>query len=441
MVPAPPTLSRRRLLGGLGSLCAAAGTVAVGLTKPAALPDVLTDEATKHYPTPPEVSAHWQPTVTESHAQEAIDLLAETTEEAEQLWSQLDTNQYFSGAGGWLEDARQALRDGDTNEALFDATYGLQFAAEGLGEARAKLGNADLQALATQAIALRDRSRKVVSDITPYLVDDPGTDLAWYLRIEQEAMRGKHLATWDGMEPVAKGVENNNAGSFKPREYGTLMANVRRAQVYVRTAERFRDLLAETRSGSATPYAEQLKTAADQFRTQLEGTPTTQEVESRYGVSDPESVGPYEVAHRDLARWCFDSGVPIPWTIDVDDELLVSTAVGLSKGVARIRAHEFAVDHLVVEQGDEGFDSGHALAEKRRARRVHEQVIGSDPPPLLTRQAARAIEDLQVAVVGFAGSYEQPMWRERLDAYLYALVGRAKLKQYPAVFRTVVGEE
>ncbi|EMA29693.1 hypothetical protein [Haloarcula japonica] len=441
MVPAPPALSRRRLLGGLGSLCAAAGTVAVGLTKPAVLPDVLTDEATKHYPTPPEVSAHWQPTVTESHAQAVIDLLAETVEEGKQLWSQLDTNRPFTGAGGWLEDARQALRDGDTNEALSDATYGLQFAAADLGEARAELGNADLQALATQAIALRDRSRKVASNITPYLVDDPGTDLAWYLRIEQEAMIGKHLATWDGMQSAAEGIENNNGGTSTSHDYGDLVADVLVAQVHVRAAERFRDLLAEARSESATSHTEQLQTAANQFRTRLEGAPTAEEIQSRYGVNDPESVGPYEVAHIDLARWCFPSGVPTPWTIDVEEGLLVSTAVGLSKGVARIRAHEFAVDHLVVEQGDGGFDSGHALAEKRRARRVHEQVIGSDPPPLLTRQAARAIEDLQVAVVGFADSYEQPMWRERLDTYLYALLGRAKLKQYPAVYRTVVGED
>jgi hypothetical protein len=50
----------------------------------------------------------------------------------------------------------------------------------------------------------------------------------------------------------------------------------------------------------------------------------------------------------------------------------------------------------------------------------------------------RAVEDLQVAKVGFAGSYRDAMWKERLEAYLYALVGRAKLRAFPAVYRTIV---
>ena len=119
----------------------------------------------------------------------------------------------------------------------------------------------------------------------------------------------------------------------------------------------------------------------------------------------------------------------------------MATVVALSQGVARVRAHRFAVDELVVDENDAGFDSGHVLAEKRRARSVYRSVIGSDPPPLLTRQAGRAIEDLQVATVDADAGSDWKLWRERLQAYLYALVGRAKLREYPAVYRTVVGRE
>jgi hypothetical protein len=107
-------------------------------------------------------------------------------------------------------------------------------------------------------------------------------------------------------------------------------------------------------------------------------------------------------------------------------------------GLVQRRAHDFAVQHLVVDQGDQGFDSGHTLAEKRRARSVYQPVVGSNPPPLLTIQVTRAVEDLQGAKIGFAGNYQQPIWRERLKAYLYALVGRAKLKHYPVIYDTVV---
>jgi hypothetical protein len=106
-----------------------------------------------------------------------------------------------------------------------------------------------------------------------------------------------------------------------------------------------------------------------------------------------------------------------------------------------VRAHRFAVDELVVDEGDAGFDSGHVLAEKRRARSVYGSVFGSEPAPLLTRQAARAIEDLQVATVDEDTGSDWELWRERLQAYLYALVGRAKLRESPAVHRTVVGRE
>jgi hypothetical protein len=109
-----------------------------------------------------------------------------------------------------------------------------------------------------------------------------------------------------------------------------------------------------------------------------------------------------------------------------------------STGLAQRRAHGFAVGQLVIDETDAGFDSGHVLAEKRRAREVYRSVVGREPPALLTRQIPRAVEDLQVAVVGFAGGYRKPLWREHVEAYCYALLGRAKLRAYPDLYDRIV---
>ena len=67
--------------------------------------------------------------------------------------------------------------------------------------------------------------------------------------------------------------------------------------------------------------------------------------------------------------------------------------------------------------GPRSFDSGHVVREKR------------------------AGEDIDVAEVGFAGSYERPIWGDCVDAYCYALIGRMKLTEYPRVYERFVGEE
>jgi hypothetical protein len=99
-----PSTSRRGLLAGLGGLLTGS-TVAVGATAPTLFPDVLTDEATKHYPTPPEVRDLWRPTVTETHAREAVDRLAETEEAGERLWARTDRSP--GPAAGWPTPAKR----------------------------------------------------------------------------------------------------------------------------------------------------------------------------------------------------------------------------------------------------------------------------------------------------------------------------------------------
>ncbi len=87
MVPHPTTLSRRQLLLGVGGLTASTGIAGAvtGLTRPTLLPDALTDVWIERYPTPPEVTSHWCPTVTGTHAEWAVEYLAETVREAKRL--------------------------------------------------------------------------------------------------------------------------------------------------------------------------------------------------------------------------------------------------------------------------------------------------------------------------------------------------------------------
>ncbi|NHN40639.1 hypothetical protein G9C85_03175 [Halorubellus sp. JP-L1] len=439
-LPDPSSWSRRRFLAALCGL-GAGGTVAVGATAPTALPDALTDEATKHYPTPPEVAAHWEPTVTEAHARSVIERLADVAASAEALWPEVETDRHNTGAGGWLETAREELEDGNYNDALFDATYGLQFAAEELGFARARLDQTDVPALADRTLAVRDRIAAVRDALDPYNVDDPGVDLAWYHRIETETLRAENHAGWGDAAAAANGVDDDDgppAGDLDAHAVGSLTADVHLAEVCASNAERYSQHLQDRLGDDPTPYAAHLERVADAFRTTLADRPSRDDVRARYGLDDADEHGPYEFAHAHLARSCFDAAIPVPWETDVDASMHATTTLALATAIVDWRAHDFAVDHLVVDQSTTGFDSGHVLAEKRRARSTYQDALGDSPPPFLAQQAGRAIEDLQVAKVGFADSYRDPIWKERLNAYLYALLGRAKLHHHPRLYQRIV---
>ncbi|HKL28533.1 MAG TPA: hypothetical protein VJ898_04625 [Natrialbaceae archaeon] len=445
MVPDATSTSRRRFLGGLAGLAGLAGgaTMIVGATEPTALPDAVTDWATKEYPTPPEVNSLWRPTVTEDHARTVVSLLEDVTSEGNRLWKRVgdDPDHFHTGAGGWLETAREELRNGNYHEALFDATYGMQFAAEDLGYARAKLGNADLQRLGAQGADVLDRVEALTADLRPHPVADPGRDLAWYVEIENELLSARHhVERYDVADPESDtdGGAGTTGTKYDPNEIGTTTAGLMNARIAIENAERWYDHLSGTLDGpTTTPYGDHLLAVAGEFRDEVETFPTQESIESKH-VDNDSPYGPYEFARSRLADWCLPNSFPSPWGAEVNDTFPVLEAVGYGTGVARGRAHEFAVEHLVVDPGDDGFDSGHALAEKRRARRAYRSTVGSDPPPFLTRLVGRAVEDLQVAKVGFAGSYRDVMWKERLEAYLYALVGRAKIWKFPAVYRTIV---
>jgi hypothetical protein len=436
-LPDPSELRRRQVLAGLGGLGALAtgGSVVVGATKPTALPDVVTDEATKHYPTPPEVSSIWEPTVTEDHARTVVEKLASTVDRGESAWRDADLERHFTGAGGWLESARESMDAGKYNEALFRATYGLQFAAEALGRARYDLDDHDFEALGQRIVDARDRASTVANALAPYRAADPGTDLAWYLVVEQELLRAGHELRWEDAEAAANGEET---GVLDDHDYASLTAGAALGEVNVLNAERYWRHLQNRLDADATAYGDHLERVADEFRNTLEAKPARDTVRARYGLDDVDDVDPYVFAHSRLVRWCFDAAIPSPWQIDVDTDLRVTTALALGTGIVGWRAHDLATDELVVDRTTTGFDSGHTLSEKRRAHDTYQSTLGDDPDPLLAHQAGRAIEDLQVAVVGFADNYRTPLWKERLNAYLYALVGRAKLTHHPTIYQRII---
>lgn len=99
------------------------------------------------------------------------------------------------------------------------------------------------------------------------------------------------------------------------------------------------------------------------------------------------------------------------------------------------------MNELEVTPDDETVDPGHALDEKRRAKSTYEEVVGSDPTPFLTVLSERALADIRVAEIRRSSwnddEHWEP-WNERVQADLYALLGRARLREYPAVYdRTV----
>lgn len=445
MVPELPSLTRRRLLAGVAG-AVGGGTVAVGATEPTALPDRLTDQATKYYPTPPEVDEQWRPTVTEEHARTAVERLARIAERGEKLWSQIDADRRYFGAAGRLERARERLADGNYHGALRDARSGMGFAAEGVGFARKRLGRADVTELVARTTRLAEGLDDRAAAIQPYPVTDPARDLAWYYRIDRELYFARLTGPWNGYERLREQLETDGeddsdaiTAGYDAHDIGRIWDGLVSAEQSLENARRFHDQLRGKLGDDASPAEPHLRKTIRSFRSAVESYPTKAEVESSFlpdGDDGYTSDDPYLSARLHLTRWCFDTDYRV--ALDAGLPLTAYNVVQLSTALAERRAHEFALDNLVVEKGQSGFDSGHTLAEKRRARRTYRRVIGDDPPPILTRMARRAIEDLQVAKVGFAGG-EYPLWKDRLEAYLYALIGRAKLREYPKLFDTVVG--
>ncbi|WP_277555136.1 hypothetical protein [Halobaculum limi] len=424
MVPDPPSLSRRALLGG-----AAAGLVGltgvVGAVRPTALPDAVTDQASKFLPDPTD--HRWHPPVSEAHARDTVGQLAEEVERGRELWSDLDTDERFTGAGGWLESAREALQAENYREATFYATGGMQFAAEEVGIALARLDRpeADPKRLADRGEAIRDRADDLVASFDDYPVADPGRDLGWYHDIE----RTVRFVRFDASE-------RDRDREYDARDIGSIYAGNRQAELRLATAEHHRERVHELVGDDGDPMADRIDRLDERFRARIEEFPSREAVrEEVEAVEDEYGPGPYALARWKLAMWCYDTDY---YVADWDEGLSLMTTVEAAQALAQRRAHDRAVDALAMDPDDDGFDSGHVVREKRAAMKRFRRVVGDDPAPLLSILTVRAGEDIDVAEVGFAGSYEYPIWRDRVDAYCYALVARMKLKEYPPLYERFV---
>ncbi|PSQ08447.1 hypothetical protein BRC97_00855 [Halobacteriales archaeon QS_6_71_20] len=424
MVPNLPSPSRRALLAGTG-IALAGATAGVGATAPTALPDPVTDQASKWLPGPTD--HRWRPPVSEAHAREAVDRLADEVDRGRELWAELDADEGFTGDGGHLESAREDLDNGDYREALFSATYGLEFAAEDVGFALARLDRpeADPERLAERGGALRERADRVLDGIDGYPVVDAGRDLGWYHEIERRI----RFARLD-----AHRRDPDREREYDDRDIGSIHAGNVEAEQRVRDAEYYRDLLRDRVGDDGDPLADRLDRLDRQFRERVDGFPERDAVrEEVQALSEDE---PYRHARRYLWTWCYDADYRL-----VGDDLTLLRATTAAQALAQRRAHEAAVDALVVEPGDDGFDSGHVVREKRAAMRRYRRVVGDSPAPLLSILTERVAEDIDVAEVRRRGGRNGPAWLERVDAYCYALVARTKLKEYPRIYERFAARE
>jgi len=421
MVPDLPSPSRRAVLAGAG-LSLAGATVGVGAVAPTALPDAVTDRASKWLPDPTD--HRWHPPMSEAHARDAVERLVAEVERGRDLWDELDTDERFTGDGGWLEDAREYLREGRYREATFYATGGMQFAAEDVGFALARLDrpDGDPDHLAERGAAIRERADRVLDGIDGYPVVDPGRDLGWYHEIERRV----RLVRLD-----AHGPDPDRDRGYDAREIGSIHAGNRQAAQRVRDAEHYREQLDDLVGDDADPWADRIARIDGRFREAIGEFPSRGDLRDEIdAIEDEHGPGPYYTARWKLAMWCYDTDYLVA---DWDEGLALVNAVEAGQALVQRRAHDRAVDALVIEPDDRGFDSGHVVREKRAAMRRFRRVVGESPAPLLSILAERAGEDIDVAEVGFGGSYERPRWRDRVDAYCYALIARMKLKEYPRI--------
>ncbi|UIO99392.1 hypothetical protein Hbl1158_12775 [Halobaculum sp. CBA1158] len=425
MVPDLPSPSRRSLLASAG-LALAGATVGVGATRPTALPDPVTDQASKWLPDPTD--HRWHPPVSEAHAREAVGRLADEVERGRELWEELDDDDdRFTGAGGHLDSARDDLESGDHRGALFSATYGMQFAGEDVGVALARLDRdgGDPERLAERGEAILERATAVAEAVADYPVADPGRDLGWYHEIERRI----RLARLDAHER-----DPDRDRTYDARDIGTMYGGNLRAEQRVRDAEYLHERLRDRVGDDAEQWADRVDRVDGRVREAIDGFPSRETVREEVRALDEGT--PYALARWKLSMWCYDTDYLVA---DWDEDLSLLNAVEAAQALAQRRAHDRAVDALVMEpDGPRSFDSGHVIREKRAAMRRFRRVVGDSPAPLLSILTERAGEDIDVAEVGFAGSYERPIWRDRVDAYCYALVARMKLKEYPRVFERFV---
>lgn len=435
------SLTRRQLLGGVG--VTAGGITGTAIFAPAWLPDHLTDALLGMYPEPP---AHvWRPPVSAEHADNAVARLSSTVDKAQELRAQVDRGSVSTKvahrlytddpSGGWLDSAQS---ESNPHDRLFDATYGMQFAGEVLGYAKAARNDADIETLRTQGTQIRTAAQDIHDSISEYQVGDPATDLG-YLYFLERALSFARLGAHDADDKPQE-------EEVKPHYIASTWAAHVQAKQRLANARYYRDLYESNITATARSFSAQLATALSSLMDSLNEFPTRTEMQTEIEAKIEDSnQTPYQVARRELLTLCYNTdhqagygeggfkeGHTVQHIVDAAIELLSR------------QAHDYALSELAVSPDDTDYDSGHAFREKRQALRKFQSVRDQHPSPvagILAQEPADRIRAGDVGITVFDGDDETPAWHDRVTAAVYYLVGNGMLRGLSDVLDTMIAEQ
>lgn len=435
-----PEITRRRLLAGSGAALGT-GVVGTGLFAPTWLPDTLTDFLLGVYPEPP--ARLWWPDISDAHADEAVAHLEDTVERANALTERIDVDSLDEDlafhldndpSGGHLEGARE---ESDPWKRLFSAMQGLKYASETVGYAKVALDEADPDRLAERGARLREEAEAVRDSLGDYPVSDPGRDLGYLYFVERELGFAQiNLHAWDT-------GDDGDAEEYSSHSIASAWGSQAQSEQRLRNARYFRDLYRENLGDDARPYADTLDDALADLTDAIEEFPTREEMFTR--VEDELELThetPYGVARWKLMRLCYDNDFRAGFEEDhFRSGHTVQRVVETARALLARRAHEFALSELTVSPEDTGYDSGHALREKRRAVETFRSVRDEFDSPfagVLAQEAADRIGAGDIGVGEESYDGDQPPWRDRVEATVNYLIGTGKLRELDGVVRTVL---
>ncbi|RDI72915.1 transcriptional initiation protein Tat [Halopelagius longus] len=433
MVP-DTDFTRRRLLVGAGATAGAA-LLGAGVFAPEWLPNALTDPLVVHYPEPP--NHLWRQSVTDDHADEAVSALESAVARAEELRSRVDDSELSDDmrhrlghdpSGGWIDDARS---ESDNWTRLFNATYGLQFAGEAIGYARVALGEEDPGALVERGRRFRTAAEEIRDSVGDYLVSDPGRDLAALYAVERNLSFAKLNSHRDG---VYTGGEAD-ASEYSDHSVASTWGAHLQAEQYLRNARHFRERYREALGDDARSSADELETALNSLRSDVEEFPTRREMRGRLETDDLGQSTPYGVVRWKLTTYCFDDD----FRFDADGvraDHTVERAVRLARALLARRAHGYALDELSVTPDDADYDAGRTLTAKRDAMRTFRRVRRTRDSPFESVLAEAAASRIRAGDVGLDSAFrdgDRPAWRPRVEASVSFLVGEGEMRELGGV--------
>ncbi|SFR58765.1 transcriptional initiation protein Tat [Halogeometricum limi] len=445
MVP-QPSLTRRTLLGGVGAALGAS-LVGTGLFAPTWLPDAVTDELLRYYPEPAD-NYLWRPPVSESHADAAVERLAETVEAANRLAERVDEESlsddqsyYFrigrDPSGGWLGSARDAS---DPRERLFNATYGMQFAGEALGYLKLHFDELDAEDVVERGDRLRTAAADVHDSVRDYRVSDPRRDLAYLYSVEKYL----GLVRLDSHRGGVFLGGTADAEEYDERDVAGTVGSHLQAEQRLADARHYRDQYRENLGDDARPYADQLDGALSRLTAMANDYPRRHDLQERLREEDVDQSTPLGAARWEL----FTLGYDDDFRFGFDDDGYrpnhrVQHVVETAWAVLARRAHEFALDELDVSPGDTGYDSGRTLKAKRRAMRTFRSVREAYDSPFAGVLAQEAASRIRAGDIGLgsrwdAAADDRPAWQDRVESTTYYLMGNGTMRELGDVLGVIL---